>query len=46
MKHQLHDIWKEQEGSKIVWKLQVPKGILTFKTKKKVEEFKKAINKE
>lgn len=43
MKHQLHDIWKELEGSKVVWKLQAPKGILTFKTKNKAEAFKKAI---
>lgn len=34
MKRQLHEIWKEKEGSKTVWKVQAPKGILTFKTYK------------
>lgn len=40
----IHDIWKVQEGSKVVWKVQAPKGILTFRTKKLaikwVESFK------
>ena len=44
MKRQLHEIWKEMEGSKVVWKVQAQKGILTFKTKKMatrwVESFK------
>lgn len=34
MKRALHEICKTQEGSKIVWRVQAPKGILTFKTKK------------
>ena len=34
MTRPLHSIWKAQEGSKVVWKVQAPKGILTFKTKK------------
>ena len=34
MKRQIHEIWKVQEGSKTLWKVQAPKGILTFKTKK------------
>ena len=34
MKRKIHELWKEQEGSKIVWKVQCPKGKLTFKTKK------------
>lgn len=28
------EIWKTKEGSKVLWKYQAPKGILTFKTKK------------
>lgn len=36
------DIWKETEGVKTVWKLQAPKGILTFFTKKQAVDFKKA----
>lgn len=34
MERRLHEIWKAQEGSKVVWKVQAPKGILTFRTKK------------
>ena len=34
MKRKLHEIWKAYEGAKIIWKVQAPKGILTFKTKK------------
>ena len=34
MKRQVHELWKAQEGSKVVWKVQAPKGILTFRTKK------------
>ena len=30
----LNEIRKVKEGSKVLWKLQAPKGILTFKTKK------------
>lgn len=30
----INEIWKAKEGIKTVWKLQAPKGILTFKTKK------------
>ena len=46
MTRQLHDIWKTKEGSKTVWKIQAPKGILTFNRKKDaikwVESFKEA----
>lgn len=37
MKHGLNDIWSEMEGSRKVWKVQAPHGILTFKTKKMAE---------
>lgn len=44
MKRNLHEIWKVKIGSKTVWKVQAPKGILTFNTKTKaikwVESFK------
>ena len=30
----INEVWKGKEGSKVVWKLQAPNGILTFKTKK------------
>ena len=43
MKRNLHEIWKEQEGSKTVWKVQAPKGILTFKTKKLAMRWVKAM---
>lgn len=31
MKHEIGDIWKVEDK----WKIQFPKGIMTFKTKKK-----------
>lgn len=44
MKRQVNEMWKTQEGSKVVWKVQAPKGILTFTRKrdaiKWVESFK------
>ena len=44
MKRQVNEMWKAQEGSKVVWKVQAPKGILTFTrkrdAKKWVESFK------
>jgi len=44
MKRQVNEIWKAQEGSKVVWKVQAQKGILTFTRKrdaiKWVESFK------
>jgi len=34
IKRELHEIWKEKYGSKNIWKVQMPKGIWTCKTKK------------
>lgn len=34
MKRNLGEIWKVKEGSKIFWKVQFPKGIISFYTKK------------
>lgn len=42
MKHEINEIWKAKEGSKAVWKLQAPKGILTCKTRKEAEAWQKA----
>jgi len=43
----LYEVWKEKYGSKTLWKVQFPKGIMTFKTKKEAtrisEEMKKSI---
>ena len=39
MKHQLHEIWKEKDG----WKVQAPKGILTFDRKGAAELFVKSM---
>jgi hypothetical protein len=40
----INEMWKVQEGSKTLWKVQAPKGILTFTRKKDaikwVESFK------
>ena len=37
MTHELFSVWKEVPAfvAKTPWKLQMPKGILSFKTKKK-----------
>lgn len=34
MKRELGQIWKVKEGSKTIWKVQFPKGIMSFNTKK------------
>ena len=34
MKRKLGEIWKVKEGSKTIWKVQFPKGIMSFNTKK------------
>lgn len=34
MSKKLHSIWKVKEGNKTLWKVQAPKGILTFNRKK------------
>ena len=34
MKHEIGDMWKVTERSKTLWKVQFPKGIMTFNTKK------------
>ena len=28
------EVWKEYEGSKVIWKVKFPKGIMSFNTKK------------
>ena len=40
--HFLNEIWKAKEGSKVVWKLQAPNGILTCKTKKEALAWQQA----
>lgn len=34
MKRNINEIWKVKEGTKTIWKVQAPKGILSFQTKK------------
>lgn len=46
MTHLINEIWKDKEGSKTVWKLQAPRGILTFYTKKRAEEIAEVFKKE
>ena len=43
MKHKLFELWKEYEGSRPVWKIQLEKGIITFMTKTKAVEFQKVV---
>ncbi len=33
-KRELYEVWKELNGSKVWWKVQFPKGIMTFRTRK------------
>ena len=41
MKHEIGAIWKVKEGSKTIWKVKFPKGIMSFNTKKEAELWKK-----
>lgn len=41
MKRKLGEIWKVKEGSKTIWKVQFPKGIMNFTTKKEAEKWSK-----
>lgn len=34
MERQVNEIWKVKEGSKTIWKVQCPKGRLSFNRKK------------
>lgn len=43
---EINEIWKVKEGSKVVWKLQAPKGVLTFKTKKQAMAWQSASKEE
>jgi hypothetical protein len=36
------ELWKVKEGSKTLWKVQAPKGILTFTRKKDAEAWIRA----
>lgn len=45
VKHELHDIWKEYEGKKPVWKVQAQFGIITFKSNKVAEAWVAATKK-
>ena len=44
MKKQLNEIWKVKEGSKTLWKVQAPKGILTFEKKRNAIKWVAASN--
>ena len=46
MKHKLFELWKEYEGSRPVWKIQLEKSIITFMTKTKAVEFQKVVVRE
>jgi hypothetical protein len=41
----LHEIWRVKEGSKTLWKLQAPKGVITFNRKKDIIKWLNAITK-
>lgn len=45
MKRKLNESWKVKEGSKTLWKVQAPKGILTFNKKKDAEAWVQASSK-
>lgn len=46
MKRNLGEIWKEKEGSKTFWKVQFPKGIMSFYTKAEAMKWVKQLQKE
>lgn len=41
MKKELGEVWKVKEGSKTIWKVQFPKGIMSFTTKREAEMWSK-----
>lgn len=41
MKREIGEVWKVKEGSKTIWKVQFPKGIMSFNTKKDALLWKK-----
>lgn len=43
---QINSMWKVKEGSKTLWKVKAPKGILTFKTKREAVKWIEATRKE
>ena len=45
MKRKLFEIWKVNYGTKILWKVQFPKGIMTFSSKQKAMKVVEAFNK-
>lgn len=42
MKRKLNEVWKVKEGSKTIWKLQCPHGIMSFTTKKEAIKWQEA----
>jgi hypothetical protein len=42
MERKIGEIWKVKVGSKTLWKMQCPKGIDTFTSKRRAEEFQRA----
>ena len=43
MKRNLGEIWKVKEGSKLIWKVQFPKGIMSFNTKGEAIKWQKQL---
>lgn len=39
MKKELGEIWKVKEGSKVIWKVQFEKGIMSFTTKREAQKW-------
>ena len=39
IKRSVGDIWTEMQGSKKLWKVQFPKGIMTFDKKKTADKW-------
>lgn len=46
MKRNLGEIWKVKEGSKTIWKVQFPKGIISYTTKKEALKWSEQLQKE
>ena len=46
MKKNINEIWKVKEGSKTLWKVQAPKGIINFNRKKDAIKWVESLKKE
>ena len=46
MRRNLGEMWKEREGSRTIYKVQFPKGIMSYATKREALKWVKQLEKE